>query len=101
MSGTDAVEPVATTTARRAVSDSCPSTSICNFPLMRARPRTSVTLRFSSHGSCELSSRLWITSSRRASTAALSMGPTSSPGTRPTSFASSTGRSNAFEGMQA
>ena len=101
MSGTSAVEPVATTTARRAVSDSWPSTSTCSFPLMRARPRTSVTLCSSSHGSCELSSRLWITSSRRASTAALSIGPTSRPGTRATSFASSTGRSSAFDGMQA
>ena len=40
------------------------------------RPRTSVTPCCSSQGSCALSSRSWITSSRRASTAAASIGPT-------------------------
>ena len=80
MSGTSAFEPVATTTARRAVSDSCPSTSTCNLPVMLPRPRTSATSRSSSHGRCALSSKLWITSSRRASTAAVSIGETSRPG---------------------
>ena len=74
MSGIAAVEPVATTTALRATSDSCPSTSTSSFPAIRARPRTSVTPRCSSHGSCALSSRSWMTSSRRRSTAALSIG---------------------------
>ena len=41
-------------------------------PSSRPCPRTSVTPRSSSHGSCEESSRSWITSSRRASTAATS-----------------------------
>ena len=98
MSGIVAVEPVATTTARRAVSGSCPSTSTCSFPVMRARPRTSVTWRFSSHGSWLLSSRLWITSSRRASTASASIGPATRPGTRATSFASSTGPEQRLRG---
>ena len=101
MSGMRAVDPVATTTARRALSDSWPSTSTCSFPAMRARPRTSVTPWSSSHGTWELSSRSWMTSSRRSSTAALSIGDGASPGTRRTSLASSTGRSSAFDGMHA
>ena len=64
--------PVATTTACRATSTSSsdPDPPLAVEP--RRAPRTSVTPRSSSHGTCEESSRSWITSSRRASTAATS-----------------------------
>ena len=105
MSGISALDPVATITAFRATSSSPsaapPSTTTRRSPSSRPRPRTSVTPCSSSHGSWPESSRFEITSSRRASTAGTSIGPIESPATRSTSRRSSTGRSSAFEGMQA
>jgi hypothetical protein len=100
MSGISAAEPVATITAFRATSSSSPTTTR-RSPSRRPRPRTSVMPRSSSQGSWLESSWSWMTSSRRASTAATSIGPTSRPGMRFASRSISTGRSNAFDGMQA
>ncbi len=60
--------PVATTTARRAISASSPTTT-CRSPSSRPSPRNSSMPRSSSQGSWPESSRSWITSSRRSRTA--------------------------------
>ena len=80
--GTRAVDPVATTTALRATSVSSPTTTR-RSPSIRPWPRISVTSFFSSHGSWAESSKLWLASSRRANTAATSIGASVRPGTRP------------------
>ena len=70
----------------------------------RARPRTSETPRSVSHGSWALSSRSWMTSSRRSSTACTSNEPLiacAAPGIRSPRRCTSPGRSSAFEGMHA
>ncbi len=95
--------PVATTTACVPTSVSSPTTTR-RSPSKRPAPRTIVTPRSVSQGSMCSSSRLWMISSRRSSTAAASSSPvtaSATPGMRRTSASSSPGRSSAFDGMQA
>ena len=66
--------PVATTTAFRATSVSSPATTR-RSPSSRPGARTTVTFRCSSHGTWLESSRLWMISSRRRSTAPASRSP--------------------------
>ena len=101
--GTAAPVPAATTTARRATSTSSPTLSR-RSPVNRAWPRTSVIWWASTQGIIPESSRSWMISSRRASTAPTSRSPVTAsvtPGMRRTSASSSPGRSSAFEGMHA
>ena len=95
--------PVAITTALRArqvvVADPDPPLAV-----ERPSPRKSSMPFSSSQGSCDESSRSWITSSRRARIACGSSSPptaSAAPGTRRASASTSAGRSSAFEGMHA
>ena len=72
--GIDGSEPVARITARVASSSSSPTRSR-RSPVSSANPRSSVIPRSSSHGSCTESSRSWMISSRRSSTAWTSSRP--------------------------
>ncbi len=102
MSGISAAEPVATITAFRATSSSLADDDHARSPSSRPRPRTSVTPCSSSHGTWPESSRFGITSSRRASTAGdVDRPDLERPAIRRTSRTRSTGRSSAFDGMQA
>ena len=95
--------PVAITTAWPATSVSSPTTTR-RSPSSLPAPRKISTPRSSSHGSMWLSSRPWMISSRRSSTALTSSSPvtaSATPGMRRTSASSSPGRSSAFEGMHA
>ena len=84
-------EPVARKTARLASISSSP-TITRRSPESRPWPRISSIPRSSSHGSCASSSRSWMISSRRASTAATSSLPvtaSAAPGIRLTSASAS------------
>ena len=67
----------------------------------RPRPRTSVTPCFSSHGSCAAVVEIVDHLVAARSTAAASIGEASRPARAAPRCASSTGRSSAFDGMQA
>ena len=101
--GIAAADPVATTTAFLALRTSSPTTTVFS-PSSLPVPRITSRQRSSSQGSCPVSSRSWITSSRLARAAETSRSPVTAwetPGTRFASSSSSSGRSSAFEGMQA
>ncbi len=75
MGGSAACEPLATTTAVPASRTSPESSRTRRSPSSAPRPRCSAMPRSSSQGSCAASSSPWMTSSRRASTAATSSSP--------------------------
>jgi hypothetical protein len=90
-------------TAFVASTSSSPTLTV-RSPVIVPVPRSSVMSRSSSHGSCEESSRSWITSSRRSSTACTASLPvmaSAAPGIRCASASASYGRSSAFDGMHA
>ncbi len=102
--GIAALLPVATTTTRPAIRDVAFPTVTRRSPSSRPSPRKSSMPCSSSQGICPESSRAWITSSRRVSTAPGSSSPLTAcetPGTRVASASSSPGRNSAFDGMQA
>ena len=104
MSGISALDPVATITAFRATSPAVARTTVDDNAALAVEPPAAPD-----QGDAVLLEprqlarvvEVEITSSRRARTAGTSMGPIERPATRSTSRRSSTGRSSAFEGMQA
>ena len=101
--GSSAPVPVASTIAWRACAR-CRRRRSCARRSRRALPRSNVTPRSSSHGTCTESSRSWITWSRRLKTASTSSSPvaaSAAPGMRRASSSASAGRSSAFDGMHA
>lgn len=108
MGGRAAPDPVARTTACRAVSvrvvPSASSTATAFSPASRPCPRTRVIPVLSSHCTCELSSWPCTKPSRRASTAARSSSPftaCAAPSTWAAASRASSGRSIALLGMHA
>ncbi len=103
--GIAATLPVARTTAWRAViTRSLPSSAVTRTrlgPSRRPLPRKNSAGTLSIQRTWPLSSKFDTVSSRLASTAATSIGPSESPGTRRTSPARSTGRSSALLGTHA
>lgn len=101
--GTVGVEPVASTTACRAVTRTgcSPSTVTSRSPLSRPWPR-STRIPAPSAQSAWLESSYWCTqSSRRRSSSAARREPGATPSMCAEASASARGRSSAFEGMQA